>query len=269
MKRRTADWLEIGRSIGRNRLYRSPNIQARRRFLAEEAEALKKRKQTHEVLSVHTIQRFVNVAEFVDSRLDYDVEWSSFSIAVLEIVMRVSKIKPDAARSMLADLTAGRLTFRAALKRESDLREVIPSETAHKPQRGAVDGGPRMRAVVRSALKLSKDELLVQANPKSDWRFPLVKSHAVFLGPRQQSASVFCESMLVSTANPWRPFQEMLGNVFGACSLFKVVVVWLLGEESADELLGHCERSESKPHNLFLVVGPRLVRRDFPSAENS
>jgi hypothetical protein len=269
MKKRTAEWLEIGRSIGRNRLFRSPNIQTRRRFLADEAEALKKRKQTNKVLSVHTIQRFVNVAEFVDSQLDYDVEWSTFPIAVLEIVMRVSKIEPDAARSMLADLIAGRLKFRAALKWESDLREQMPSDAARKPQTGAVDGGPKMRAVVRSALKLSKDEFLVQTDPKSDWRFPLVKSHVAFLGPRHQSASVFYESMLAGAVDLRRPFQEMLGNIFAACSLFKVVIVWLLREESADELLGHFGRSESKPHNLVLVFGPRLVRRDFHTVDNS
>jgi hypothetical protein len=269
VKKRTADWLEIGRSIGRNRLFRSPNMQARRRFLADEAEALKKRKQTDEVLSVHTIQRFVNVAEFVDSQLDHDVQWSNFPIAVLEIVMRVSKIKPDAARSMLADLTAGRLTFRAALKRESDLREQIPGEPVHRPQTGEIDAGAKMRAVVRSALKLSKEDLLVQVDPKSDWRFPLVKSHAVFLGPRWQSASVFYESMLAGAVDLRRPFHEMLRSVFAACSLFKVVVVWLLGEENADELVGHCRRSESDLRNLVLVVGPRLVRRDFENDENS
>jgi hypothetical protein len=269
VKKRAANWLEIGRSIGRNQLFRSPNKQIRRRFLSDEAEALEKREQTDEVLSVHTIQRFVNVAEFVDNQLDYDVQWSNFPIAVLEIVMRVSKIKPDAARCMLADLTAGRLTFRAALKRESDLREQVPGETAHKPQTDAIDAGSKIRAVVRFALKLSKDELLVHADPKSDWRFSLVKSHAVFLGPREQSASVFYESMLAGALDLRRPLHEMLGSVFAACSLFKVVIVWFLGEEGANELLGHCRRSESELLNLVVVVGPRLVRRDAQDAENS
>jgi hypothetical protein len=267
MKKRTADWLEIGRSIGQNPLFRSPNIKVRRRFLTDEANALQERMNAEDALSIHTLQRFANVAEFVDRHLDYVGQWSNLPIAVLEVVMRVSKIDPDEARKMLAKLTAGQLTFRAALKSESDLREQIPGETVHKPQ-AAADTGPKMRAVIRSALKLSKDDSLVQVDPKSDWRFPLVKSHAVFLGPRQQSGSLFIESMLAGAVDLRRPFTEMLGGVFAACSLFKVVVVWLVGEESADELTGLCRRSESKLRNLFLVVGPRLVRRDV-NGENS
>jgi hypothetical protein len=204
----------------------------------------------------------VNVASFVDSQLEYNVDWSTLPIAVLEIVMRVNKLEPDVARTMLTDLIAGRLTFRGALKRESDLRERIPSEIAQEPQSSTVNGGPKMRAIVRSALELSKNESLVQIKPNEDWRFPLVKSHAVFLAPEIRSASLFSEAMLSGAVSPWRPFQEMLGSVFAACSLFKVVVVWLLRDESADEVLRYLERSECKPRNLVLVVGPQLLRKD-------
>jgi hypothetical protein len=93
--------------------------------------------------------------------------------------MRFSKTNSDEARTMLAELSAGQLTFRVALERESDFRKGIPSEKEPKPQTAA-DAGSKMHAVIRSALELSKNDSLFEVAPRKDWRFPLAKSHAAF-----------------------------------------------------------------------------------------
>jgi hypothetical protein len=264
MKKQTAKWLEIGRAIAQHELFKSPNIHIRRKFLVDEAKALEKNEQTSEVLSSQTLQRFVNVASFVDKQLGHDVDWSTFPIAVLEIIMRVDKLDPDLAGTMLKDLIEQRLTFRRALTLESDLRKAGPRKATQKPQSGIGAAGKRIQSIIRSTLDLSKEESLVQINPTEDWRFPLVKSHAVFVASRFRSASIFNERMLVVSVNRRRPLQEMMGTAFAACSLFKVVIVWLMNNDSAGEVLKYLERSECKPRNLILVVGTQLLRKDMP-----
>jgi hypothetical protein len=69
--------------------------------------------------------------------------------------------------------------------------------------------------------------------------------------------------MLISSVSIRRPFLERVGNAFAACSLFKMVLMFLCTDESVDEILGYQERSECKPRNLILVNQKEDVDRQL------
>jgi hypothetical protein len=264
MQRSTTGWLEIGRAIARDQRFTGKDTQAKQEFLASEAAALAKAKRTPKVLSGHTLHRFASVASFVDSELESEIGWGDFPVASLEVIMRVNKVDPVVARTMLNDLRSGKLTFRAALTREDDLRKRDLGSHPELGLRSTHVSERKLHAVLRSALRLSKKDELFQIEPRDDRRYPLIRSsYKVFLAPRIQSACVFSEAILSSSINYRRPLLEMIGQSLAACALFKLVIVILLTDEGLNLFLEYVREAETKPGNLVLLVGPRLIVRQF------
>jgi hypothetical protein len=264
METSAKDWLEIGRLIARDPRFTDHDAQAKQKFLASQASALAREKRTPKVLSTHTLHRFASAASFVDRELESDTGWGAFPVASLEVIMRVNKVNPAVARGMLTDLKSGELTFRAALTREGKLREQISNDQREIESKPKEADERKLRAVVRSALQLSKQDELFQIEPREDWRYPLIRSsHQVFLAPRVQSACIFSESILPASINYRRPLLEMIGQALAACSLFKLVIVRLFSDEGLDLSLKYFRKAESRPSNIILLVGPRLVATEI------
>jgi hypothetical protein len=253
------NWLEIGRRLARDEQFRSANVQVRRKFLKEQGAALKKEHLTSKKLAVHTLQRIANVAMFVDEKLDQEIDWSSKPIATIEVIMRISKIDATAAYKLLARLQSGDLSFRTALGEETSLRKGQGNDN-RQPNRKINRSKDILRATIKSAWEISNPDDLLWIEPRADWRYSIVKSHGVFLGPFERSACYFDAGLLASGLNHRRIMDEFIREVLAACALFTIVLAFVTETEDADRFLSVFEKSDNKPRNLTVLVQSEILQ---------